>query len=262
MISKTKLGQFRGYSRKKIREQTGRFWIEGWRSLEEACKASIPFEVVLMTEGLEEAGSFREQLWDSIRARSGEIFRVSESEMKKITDNVTPPGISALVRWMPKKLDMFLEEVAGEEQGLIVAVDGIAEPGNLGTIIRTCDWYGVDGLLIGSGSVEVTNSKVVRSTMGSLFHLPLFSSVDLSKTIDVLKKSGFTAYGAALGGNCTLYETAWKKKSLLVIGSEARGIDPDVLSRLEEVVIPGYGQAESLNAGVATGIILSSIRRG
>jgi TrmH family RNA methyltransferase len=262
MISKTKLSQLRGYSRKKTREETGRFWVEGWRSLEEACKASIPFEVVLMTEGMEETGSFRKQSWDMICARAGEVLRVTELEMRKITESVTPPGISALVRWIPKKLDVFLEGVAAEEQRLIVAVDRIGEPGNLGTIIRTCDWFGVDALLIGSGSVELTNPKVVRSTMGSLFHLPLFANVDLGKTIGYLKGLGFMGYGAALGGSRNLYETAWKKKSLVVIGSEAWGIESDILSELEEVQIPGYGRAESLNAGVATGIFLSVIRRG
>ncbi len=262
MISKTKLNQLRGYSRKKIREQTRRLWVEGWRFLEEACKASISLEVVLLTEGMEETGSFRKELWGVICARAGEVLRVTESEMKKITDNVTPPGIAALVRWAPERLDVFLEKVGVEDQKLIVAVDRISEPGNLGTIIRTCDWFGVDGLLISSGSVEATNPKVVRSTMGSLFHLPLFVGVDLGKTIQVLKESGYTGYGAALGGKHTLYEMRWEKKSLVVIGSEAWGIEPGILAELEGVQIPGYGQAESLNAGVATGILLSSIRRG
>ena len=262
MISKTKLSQLQGYSRKKVREESGLFWVEGWRSLEEACKASIPFEVLLVTDGIERTCSFRKQLYDMICARTGEVLRVTESEMKKVTDSVSPPGVSALVRWVPNKLDAFLEKVSGEEEGLIVAVDRIGEPGNLGTIIRTCDWFGVDALLIGSGSVELTNPKVVRSTMGSLFHLPLFTDVDLGRTIHDLKGSGFTGYGAALKGDHSLYETGWKKKSLVVMGSEAWGIDSGLLSELEAVQIPGYGQAESLNAGVATGIFLSAIRRG
>jgi TrmH family RNA methyltransferase len=163
---------------------------------------------------------------------------------------------------VPNELDAFLEKIGGREEGLIVAVDRISEPGNLGTIIRTCDWFGVDALLIGSGSVELTNPKVVRSTMGSLFHLPLFPNVDLSRTICDLKESGFTGYGATLEGNHSLCETRWKKKSLVVMGSEAWGIESSLLSELEGVQIPGYGQAESLNAGVATGIFLSAIRRG
>ncbi|MBL4575983.1 MAG: RNA methyltransferase [Opitutaceae bacterium] len=260
MISKTKLNQLKGYSQKKVRAETGCFWVKGWRSLEEACKASVSFEIVLVTEGLEEGSSFRGKSWEMICTRAKEVLEVTESEMKKITSNTTPPGISALVSWTPEKFEMSFGSLKGRQQ-LIVAVDRISEPGNLGTIIRTCDWFGVDGLLVGSGSVELTNPKVVRSTMGSLFHFPIFTEVDLQESVRDLKGSGFTAYGAALGENRCLYDTVWANKALLVIGSEAWGIDSDLFSELEGIRIPGYGKSESLNAGVATGVFLSTIRQ-
>ncbi len=150
---------------------------------------------------------------------------------------------------------------------IIVTLDSISDPGNLGAIIRTCDWFGVNSILISKESVDLYNPKVVQSTMGSLFHLPISNNIDLLESIHEAKNNGFKIIGTDVYGKNILSNKNVKsnlvsgKKIMLIIGNEAHGISENIKKEIESfITIPKYGNAESLNAAVALGIILSGIK--
>jgi TrmH family RNA methyltransferase len=149
-----------------------------------------------------------------------------------------------------------------EPAGILVAVDSLSDPGNLGTIIRTCDWFGVDGVLIGRNSVDLYNPKVVRASMGGVFHLRIVDDVDLLSTLSQAKNSGFAVYVTDAGGEAHFDRTNYSRKSVIVFGNEAWGISDQIRSLADvRVAIRRYGAAESLNVAVASGIVLSHIHR-
>jgi TrmH family RNA methyltransferase len=137
-----------------------------------------------------------------------------------------------------------------------ILLDGISDPGNMGTILRTADWFGFDEIICSEDTVELYNPKVVQSTMGSLFRVKVIYT-DLPKYIESIAEKGFAIAGADLDG-VNAFEYQFPEKTALVIGSESHGIRPNVESLLtQKVHIPGSGNAESLNAGIAAGILLS-----
>ena len=146
------------------------------------------------------------------------------------------------------------------EAVFIVALDEVGDPGNLGTILRTCDWFGVDAVLLSKGCVSLYNEKVVRSTSGSIFHLPIYEDVDLIKTLPELKNNGYTVIATGMDGEL-LTQTLLPNKTVLVLGNEAHGVS-DAVKKISDhqVSIPRFGNAESLNVGVACAVFLSQWR--
>ena len=143
---------------------------------------------------------------------------------------------------------------------LVVALDRVSDPGNVGTIIRTCDWFGADAVVLDRDTVEFTNPKLTRSTMGSMFHLPVYSDVDLPDIIAKAKKKGFTVYATTLAESKSI-PTKFAGKSIIILGSEAHGVRPELLRQADELLsIPKFGKAESLNVAISCGVILGSWR--
>jgi TrmH family RNA methyltransferase len=141
----------------------------------------------------------------------------------------------------------------------VLVLDRIQDPGNLGTMIRTADAAGFDTVLLGKGTVDPFNAKVVRATQGSLFHVNV-RAVDLLETLPELKSEGFHVYGTALAKATSYEQVDFKDKVALVIGNEAQGVHNDVLDLCDtRVHIPVLGDAESLNAAVAAGILMYRI---
>ncbi|MDE3057932.1 MAG: RNA methyltransferase [Bacteroidota bacterium] len=260
MISKAKLKYFQSLSQKKMRGQEGLFLIEGWRTLEEASAGVAAFEALVYTKNAE----LREEnsgILSSAKKKSKDIFEVSAREFSSISDTVHAQGIAALVKTFEFDFEQEVSRIARHGSAFVVALDQIAEPGNLGAIIRTADWFGTDAIVLSENCVELYNPKVVRATVGSIFHLPIIETNKLAGTIESLKKSGFTLYGAELNGSKEIQSIHWAKKSAVVIGNEARGIRPEISSLLDEhIIIPRFGKAESLNAGIAAGIIFAHHR--
>lgn len=260
MLSKTRFQTLLQFTRKKERAASGTFFVEGWRWLEEALALGEPPECVLVTP--DAARSTREaELLERARSRAREFFEVTPDQLGRLTDNVSAPGVAALVRWRPQTADAFLATVSGPGSALVLALDAVADPGNAGTIVRTADWFGANGVVFGGESVEPTNPKTVRSTMGSLFHLPVAEVNALETITGRLKEAGFVVVGAALDGE-ELPAFRWSERCVLVVGNEASGIRPGVLATLDRRVrIPAFGRAESLNAGVAAAVLVADWRR-
>ena len=149
----------------------------------------------------------------------------------------------------------------GPGDRLLLALDAVSDPGNVGTIIRTADWFGAGGVLLGRGCVEPFNEKVVRATAGSLFHIPIVDEVELLEVLAQAKATGFRVVVAAAGGSVSLSDWRPAKRNVLVVGSEAHGVSADIRDSADvTVAIPRYGRAESLNAGVAAAILLAHTR--
>ena len=139
----------------------------------------------------------------------------------------------------------------------LIFLDGVQDPGNMGTIIRTCDAFNLDGIIIGPGSVDPYNPKVVRATMGSIFRVPLYISNDSLETIADLSQGGLNIFSTSLEGSIPSYDIDYKEGFVLVIGNESNGVQDPIIKKSDKLIkIPMPGFAESLNAGVAASIIM------
>ncbi|MGH8019463.1 MAG: TrmH family RNA methyltransferase [Opitutaceae bacterium] len=260
MLSKARFHSLLKFSRKKERTAAGMFFVEGWRWLEEALDLAQPPECVLAVaeapRSAAEAG-----LLARARATAKEFHEIPPEKMARLTDNVRPPGVAALVRWQPGRVDDLDATLPRNGPALVIALDGVSDPGNAGTIVRTADWFGAAGIVFGSGSVEPINPKTVRATMGSLFRLPIAIAEGLSPTLKRLRLAGFSAVGATLDGE-DLRAFPWPERCVLVIGNEANGIRSSLAASLDRRVrIPSYGRAESLNAAVAAALLTADWRQ-
>ena len=174
----------------------------------------------------------------------------NEVQMEQMSGQDTPPGILAVAR-IPEMKDVL-------DEGMVLALDGIANPGNMGTIIRTAEWFGIKQIVCSKDCVELWNPKVIQATMGSIFRMNVVST-DLFSYLKSRKDQGKAIYGALLEGTNLFQKTAWED-GVIVIGSESHGIRSEILPLITHpITIPRAGGSvtESLNASVAAGIIIS-----
>ena len=258
-LPKSKLKELRGLTKKKSRDQEKKFLIEGVRLVGEAANSDFVILEAYYTSDLltlPDASSVLQRL----KKKTQHVERMSETEMKTVTDTVTAQGLIAVLRRKSSSPDVVLQ--SGGANAVVVALDGVSDPGNLGSMVRTCDWFGVDGILLGGNSVELCNPKVLRSTMGGIFHLPIAEGVDLLTSISKAKGMGYTVYVTDPDGETHFDRVRYAGKSLIVFGNEAWGVS-DQVNQLADVrvAIRRYGAVESLNVGVACGVILSCVHR-
>jgi len=224
---------------KKEREKTGTFLVEGFHLVEEAFKAEAIIDLIISEE-------IDVPSWDY-----GDIpiTIVTKEIIKELSDTETPQGIFALCR----QLDY--PEILSTAQTFI-AIDQVQDPGNMGTIIRTADAAGVDAVIIGEGTVDIYNPKVVRSGQGSHFHLPIVKT-NLSAFINTLKERHIPVYGTALENGRNYREIEKTDTFCLILGNEGSGVSKQVLSKTDtNLYIPIHGKSESLNVAVAAGILM------
>lgn len=245
----------RRLARRKFREQEGKFIIEGVRFLEEAVQVDWPLELVLYTGGAaEQARAGR--LLDKLRRRGVPLLAVDDKLFRELADTESPQGLLA-VACAPAVGDTDPRVWAAEGRDLLVLVDGLRDPGNLGTVIRCADAAGAGGVLIIKGSVDPYNTKTLRSTMGSIFHVPLYPVPDLESLLSRLQDAGWKLVVGEPAAGKLIHRCDLTGRVVLVVGSEADGVsDPVCRAAWERVRIPMPGRAESLNAGVAAGIML------
>ncbi len=238
MLSKNQLKLITSLHQKKYRIRHGLFIAEGIKVVRELLNSSIKSVDLYTTEVIEEFESYKPQL-------------ISELELKKISTLKTPNKILGVFE-IPSMTQVKVE-------GLLLVLDNIKDPGNLGTIIRLCDWFGVEQIVCSKETVDCYNSKVVQSTMGSLTRVSLVYA-DLLSFLD---GTNVPVYGALLEGE-NIYKSALKNDAILVIGNESNGISEEVSKLVShQITIPRFGklqQAESLNAATATAIILSEFK--
>ena len=187
------------------------------------------------------------------------LYEISAALAKKVAATDTPQGIFLVAEQQKKSLPQMAEHLqqAAARKPLLVVLDGVQDPGNAGTIIRTADAVGADGVILTKGSVDVFSDKTVRATMGSLFHLPVVTDVSAEEVAAFAQATGCQLLATALDEQAKPhFAVDFGKGSLIAFGNEGGGVSEELLVAAEKVYIPMYGEAESLNVGVSSAVVL------
>lgn len=239
MLSKSQIKLITSLKQKKYRQQHGFFVVEGVKTIKELLQSHLVLHALYTTEPF------------NIDAKN-EVL-ISETDLKRISFLTTPNTALAIFE-IPQPQPI-------EKKGLIVALDAVRDPGNLGTIIRLCDWFGVKDLVCSNETVDCFNPKVVQATMGSITRVAI-NYIDLA---DFLKSTNLPIFGAFMEGE-NVYTKRLPENGILVMGNEANGISKEVEAMItDKIAIPRFGDlqaTESLNVSTATAILLSEFRRG
>jgi TrmH family RNA methyltransferase len=228
--------------------------IEGMRIVEEAIRSGLRFHAVFFSDSAENRA---ERLLPQIGAHV-ETLLLPDKLFASVVPSETPQGVAALVRCKTFGLEDVLAAI---EAGPLVAVAGVQDPGNLGTILRSAEAFGASGVVLGEGTVSQFNSKVVRASAGSVFRLPVVRG-NLGEMAGLLRERGARLIATSSHKGTRLDEAKLTAPLALFIGSEGAGLPRDLMSQMDEVVaIPHAPQVESLNAGVAASIVLYEIAR-
>lgn len=224
---------------KKYRKKNGEYTVEGIKSVRDAVSSGRKVKRIVISD------SFSFDCPEEI-----EIVQVSDQLFSKLCDTQTPQGIMAVL-----EMEDFADFIPEKDKAYIYC-DGVNDPGNLGTIIRTADAAGFGGVLLSKGTVDLYSPKTVRASMGSFFNIKVVTGLD-TKDLKSYKADGFELYGGALGENTIDYRSAdMRIPSIIVVGNEANGISNEVKELCQCVKIPILGKAESLNVSVAAAILM------
>lgn len=233
-LSTSEIKLVKSLSQKKFRDSLGLFAVEGEKMLGEAIQSG----------------------WDVVN-----VYRrddIGEEQMRRISSLDSPSPVLAVLR-KHRRTDAPIKS-----EGLYLALDGIRDPGNLGTVMRICDWFGIDGIYASQDTVDQYNPKVVQSSMGAIFRKDVIYG-DLAHVIEQFRYAGMPVYGTFMDGD-NLYESNIVPKGLIVMGNEARGVSGEI-DRLctSRLLIPSYASgpahAESLNVAVATAVTVAEFKR-
>jgi TrmH family RNA methyltransferase len=245
MLSKSQISFVNALHQKKHRKEFGLFIAEGSKSVAEFTQSNYIIDTIFHT--VEAASKF------SNLSHGVKLQEVTAPELKKISSLTTPQDALALIK-IPERTNVNPESFKGK---LVLVLDGVQDPGNLGTIIRTADWFGFSDLICSADSVDAYNPKVVQASMGSLSRIDVYYE-DLPSFLSMAKAM---VYAALLNGN-SLYKTAFQSEGFIILGNEGRGISEAVKQiRHTAITIPCYGKAESLNVAISAAIICSELKR-
>lgn len=244
---------------KKGRDRSGAFLVEGAHLVSEALKSGMEVTDVMFVPDspavMEVEEAVPQETFAAVRKTA-----VSEQVMAKITDAQTPQGIAAVVK--KREIDWKAwVNVLTDQPASYVALDAIQDPGNLGTIIRSADAAGASAVFAGRGTVDLYNPKTIRSTMGSLFHLPVISC-DLAVCLPLLRSKGIRVIGTSLAAHHSCYEAPLGGAACFLLGNEGAGVSPALQALADDhVMIPMQGKAESLNVAMAATVLLFEAMR-
>ncbi|MGV3703813.1 MAG: TrmH family RNA methyltransferase [Arcticibacter sp.] len=245
MLSKSQISFVNALHLKKNRKDRGLFLVEGIKSITEFIHSKYQVDSIFCCEAsLQKFSSISQDV---------KLVEISEADLKKISTLTTPQDALAIIR-IPEKTPLRSESFLNK---FTLLLDGIQDPGNLGTIIRTADWFGFSEIVCSEDTVEAYNPKVVQASMGSLSRMSVYYT-DLPAFI---KDVQIPVYGALLEG-VSIYETAFEHPGLVVLGNEGKGISQNVIQLISNrITIPRFGGAESLNVAVSASIICSELKR-
>lgn len=250
MLSINKIKYLKSLSIKKYRQAEQKVLLEGYRIISEAIKSSLRFEHIWINENLKSNKDIK-ILLDIIKDKNISFNFESEKKIKSISNTKNTQGILALVNIK----DFYNNQIITDK---VVVLDQISDPGNLGTIIRTCAWFNIKTLILTENSADIFNSKCLRSGMGGHFYLNNCMYLSNNEIVKFLKSNNYFIYCADSNGESFIKDKNLEKWAL-IIGSEANGINKEL--KIGKIVsIPGNGKIESLNVSVATGILLNNLK--
>lgn len=238
MVTKNQIKLVTSLQQKKYRSQHGLFFVEGKKTVGELLKAGLPLYALYVDKEVMAANFEGAEL-------------VTARELKQMGGQTSPSGVLGVFH-MPKSKEIDIAD-------WVLALDAIRDPGNLGTIIRLCDWFGIKELICSRDTVDCYNPKVLQATMGSIARV----NINYLDLLDWLKNSSLPIYGAFMDGE-VVYRHKLPKKGILVMGNEANGISKEVDKLItQKIAIPQFGTqtTESLNVATASAILLNEIRR-
>ena len=244
MFTKNQAKLIKSLQEKKNRVETGLFIVEGEKSVVEVLNSDFEINLILTTT------EFFDKYGEKIREKSNSYEIVSQFELEKVGTFVTNDAALAVVK---QKINKSIE-VKNE---IVLALDEIKDPGNLGTIIRIADWYGIKNIVASKETVDFYNPKVITATKGSFTRVNMF----YTNLNDFLSEQKVPIFGAFLDGE-NVHETKFPKSGIIVMGNESNGISREIEKLItKKITIPSYGKAESLNVAIATAIILDNLKR-
>ncbi|MBN1543483.1 RNA methyltransferase [candidate division KSB1 bacterium] len=253
-LSNAHLRVLRALQTKKQRRKEAKFLLEGLRLCEEAfaCRWVEPQELIIDPKRLASDQRFL-ALVDIAERKRIPLFFSEADIFHQFCDTQHPQGIACVVRSILPRLDEYIIKATG----VWLAIDSLRDPGNLGTILRTAAWFGVSGVLLSPSTVDSTSPKVVRSSMGGLFHLPVFADTDLLHWLPRFREQGFRITAAMTTGGIDPGGIQAADRELILVGSEAAGLDLRLASEIDlRLTISRIGRGESLNAAQAAAILL------
>lgn len=240
-LKNPKVAAWKALKDRKVRRESGCFLVEGRKMVEEALASAFDVETVLVQEGME--------LPDGL---SMPVYELPAHVLAAVCDTKTPQGIAAVVR-------MKEQSALGKH---IVVLDGVQDPGNVGTIIRTADAAGLDGVLLSNQCADVFSPKVLRATMGSIFRMNLRTTDDLPGELTKLREKGYSILSSQLDGTPFYEREKVAEQFALIIGNEGNGVSEQVQqTATHRVRLPMRGGAESLNAAIAAAIMMYELMR-
>lgn len=243
-LTRNEIKFIKSLQEKKVREQERLFVVEGVKLVEE----------LLLQDALEVEAIYSTPEFVLKTSKTLNVIPIAESDLGRISGLVNPNRVLALVKFPKTK------NVDWDSQKNVLVLDEIKDPGNLGTILRTADWFGINTVIASENCVDLYNPKVIQASMGAVYRINYIQN-SLANLLPDLKKSGFKLVGAAMQGK-DLYTYSYPEKLALVMGSESHGISEKTNALLNETItIPKFGATESLNVGVAAAIILSHFRQ-
>ncbi|MGB0863728.1 MAG: TrmH family RNA methyltransferase [Saprospiraceae bacterium] len=248
MLSKSNIKYINSLKAKKFRQKYHKFIAEGDKIVKEMLEnPQISFEKIFCTE------KWAATQADLLRAHSPKVRFVTDNELNKISSLQTPNQVLVIAEQLNNSV-----EATKIENGLSLVLETMQDPGNMGTILRIADWFGIEQVFCSKDCVDIYNSKVVQASMGAFLRVNV-QYLDLEELFK--RHSTLPVYGAMLGGD-NIFEMELAQKGFIVIGNEGRGISDKIANLLtHKIEIPKYGGAESLNAAVATGIICSIFKK-
>ena len=239
---------------KKYRDEYGEYTIEGIKLIKEAVQEDADIKQIVVCDGCDNSEMIESHL-KYVMAKLDFIY-VPQNIFKMISDVENPQGVLAVIGKKGfDKQKSTLENIDLNED-IVLALDDIQDPGNLGTILRTADSVGLKQILVSKGTADSYNPKVVRSTMGAIFRVNVIECEDLKSTLKELQGKSYKVMCTSLKAKKNIYQVDYNKK-VIVIGNEANGVSKEIQNLADEkIIIPMLGKTESLNASVATGVIL------
>ncbi|MDR2426437.1 MAG: RNA methyltransferase [Endomicrobium sp.] len=227
---------------KKYRQKNGLFLVEGQKQTEEI-SGNWHIDSFFISKTFSKKNQFKTNI---------KSFIIADSLFKKLSSTQTPQGIIAVI----EKKSYDIENIF-KEDGFFIILEKMQDPGNLGTIIRSADAFGAKGIFVSKGSADIYSDKVIRSTMGSFFHLPIIDECDIQDIIKLMKKEKVKIFAASLDAKTGLKDIVFPTKSVIIIGNESKGLSLEIQKKANALIkIEMCGNAESLNAAAAAAIIM------
>lgn len=257
MISSTSNQQIKNLiqlqNKSKVRNEQGAFVVEGLKMFEESKTGGYLIKAYVCESFYQEKLQEDKAYFDLFPYEV-----VTDAVFKESSDTITPQGIMALVKKPEYKLDMLIKK----DTLNLMLLEDLRDPGNLGTIIRTAEGAGFDGIIISKTSVDVYNPKVIRSTMGAIYRMPIVYVDNFVQILHKLKVENIRIYAALLQGASYYDKLVYNRRSAILIGNEANGLSDEAAQASDyRIKIPMEGQVESLNAAIAAGILMYEVYR-